>query len=62
MYYCYKILLNAVPNIPDLQEIDSYKLLSMNLKEMDKKTLNILLEKVTNMGFDKSKLIYTVQE
>lgn len=31
-------------------------------KSMDKKTLNILLEKITNMGFDKTKLIYTIQE
>lgn len=49
VYYCYKILLNAVPNIPDLQEIDSYKLLSMNLKEMDKK---ILFTSVVENEFD----------
>ena len=31
-------------------------------KSMDKKTLNMLLEKIVNLGFDKSKLIFTIQE
>ena len=31
-------------------------------KTMDKATLNTLLEKITSLGFDTSKLIYTIQE
>lgn len=49
VYYCYKILLNTIPNISDLEEIDSYKLVSMNLKEMDKK---IIFTSVVENDFD----------
>ena len=31
-------------------------------KTISDEVLNKLLEKITNMGFDKSKLIYTMQE
>lgn len=40
IHYVYKVLLNTKPEtISDLEEIDSYKLLSMNLKEEDKKVI-----------------------
>ncbi len=31
-------------------------------KTISDEVLNKLLEKISNMGFDKSKLIYTIQE
>lgn len=49
VYYCYKILLNSYPNISDLEEIDSYKLVSMNLNDMDKK---IIFTSVVENEFD----------
>ena len=49
VYYCYKILLNTYPNIPDLEEIDSYKLVSMNLSDMDKK---IIFTNIVENEFD----------
>jgi len=40
IYYCYKILLNSLPEkIKDLEEIDAYQMFSINLKEKDKKIL-----------------------
>lgn len=50
VYYCYKILLNSFPSkLNDLEEVDSYKLVSMNLKDMDKK---IIFTSVVENGFD----------
>ena len=44
--------------------IDSEGKVFMNISKPEKRELilNKLLEKITNMGFDKSKLIYTIQE
>lgn len=40
IYYCYKILLNSAPeNINDFDIIDSYKLVSLNLDNTNKKIL-----------------------
>ena len=49
VYYCYKILLNSYPNKLDLEEVDSYKLINMNLNDMDKK---ILFTSIVENEFD----------
>ncbi len=50
IYYCYKLLLNSIPlKITDLVEIDSYKLVSLNMNEADKK---IIYTSVVENNFD----------
>ena len=50
IFYCYRILLNSVPiDFNNYEIVDSYKLLSVNLSDMDKK---ILFTSVVNEDFD----------
>lgn len=50
IYYCYKIILNHKPNkIDNLETIDTYKLVSVNLNNMNKK---ILFTSVVENDFD----------
>ena len=50
VYYCYKIILNSYPEkIEGLEEVDSYQLVSKNLKDMDKR---IIFTSVVENNFD----------
>lgn len=40
IYYCYKIFLSELPNtIKDLEEVDGFKVVSVNMNDMDKKII-----------------------
>ena len=50
VYYCYRIMLNSLPeDFNNYEEVDAYKLLSLNLKEDEKK---IIFSSVINEEFN----------